>query len=77
MKIYGRYSLKVFDGTVGNPYQCCSINASNVSNISWNGKKNNTGMDLAAGVYSVVINMEGCGGQTYTYNGTVTLIRGN
>jgi len=48
-----------------------------VSNISWNGKKNNTGMDLAAGVYSVVINMEGCGGQTYTYNGTVTLIRGN
>lgn len=32
-------------------------------------------MNLPAGVYYVVINMEGCGGQTYTYNGTVTLIR--
>lgn len=77
VKIYNRFSEKVFNGTAGTPNQCCSINSSNISNLGWNGKNNNTGMDLPASVYYVVINMQGCGGQTYTYNGTVTLIRGN
>ncbi len=61
IKIYNRFSEKVFEST--DP------------NNPWNGKKDNTGADLAAGVYYVVINYQLRGQAEQTYNGTVTLIR--
>lgn len=61
IKIYNRFSEKVFDET--DP------------NNPWNGKKNNTGADLPAGVYYVVITYQLRGQAEQTYNGTVTLIR--
>lgn len=61
IKIYNRFSEKVFESTDPND--------------PWNGKKNNSGADLAAGVYYVVINYQLRGQAEQTYNGTVTLIR--
>lgn len=61
IKIYNRFSEKVFE--------------SNDPAISWNGKKDNSGAELPAGVYYVVINYQLRGMPEETYNGTVTLIR--
>ena len=61
IKIYNRFSDKVFEST--DPTD------------PWNGKKNNTGADLPAGVYYVVITYQLRGESEKTYNGTVTLIR--
>lgn len=61
IKIYNRFSEEVFQSTdPANP---------------WNGKKDNTGADLPAGVYYVVITYQLRGQTEQTYNGTVTLIR--
>ncbi len=61
IKIYNRFSDKVFE--------------SDDPNNSWNGKMNNTGADLPAGVYYVIITYKLRGQDEQTYNGTVTLIR--
>lgn len=61
IKIYNRYSELVFQSTTPD--------------VSWNGKKNNTGADLPAGVYYVVVNYQLRGLPEQTYNGTITLIR--
>ena len=61
IKIFNRFSEKVFQST--DPAD------------SWNGKKNNTGADLPAGVYYVVITYQLRGESEKTYKGTVSLIR--
>ncbi|MDX5319577.1 MAG: PKD domain-containing protein, partial [Bacteroidota bacterium] len=61
VKIYNRFSEKVFSST--DP------------SISWNGQMDNTGADLPAGVYYVVITYQLRGQAEQTYNGTLTLIR--
>lgn len=61
IKIFTRFSGKVFEST--NPED------------PWNGKLNNTGADLPAGVYYVVITYQLRGEPEKTYNGTLTLIR--
>lgn len=61
IKIYNRFSEKVFEST--DP------------DISWNGQMNNSGANLPAGVYYVIITYQLRGQEEKTYNGTVTLIR--
>lgn len=61
IEIFNRFSEKVF--------------SSEDPNNSWNGKKNNTGADLPAGVYYVVVEYKLRGQQAETYKGTITLIR--
>jgi len=61
IKIFNRFSEKVFEST--DP------------TVPWNGKKNNTGADLPAGVYYVVITYQLRGEPEKTYKGTVSLIR--
>jgi len=61
IKIYNRFSEQVFGSTdPGTP---------------WNGKKENTGADLPAGIYYVLITYQLRGEPEKQYKGTITLIR--